>query len=88
MGCSRGLRNQTWHTRQLLRPDQWLPLRCVSRVEGIVRLRALLLPQMSELVPIRDAHAYLKQDARTVLGVTHQQSAGGWLAPKLCLRKA
>ena len=30
-----------------------------------------MLPQLSKLVPIRDAHAYPKQVARTALGVTH-----------------
>ena len=36
-----------------------------------------MLPQLSKLVPIRDAHAYPKQAARTVLGVTHFPLASG-----------
>jgi len=68
MGCSRGLKIQTWHAYQL-QPYQWLPLG-LPKGGGGAGLRALLPPQLSKLVSIRDAYAYPKHDARTVVSVT------------------
>jgi len=67
MGRSRGLMIQTWRAYQL-QPYQWLSWE--TKGGGGLGLLALMLSQLSKLVSIRDAYAYPKHVASTVVSVT------------------